>query len=377
MQDQETEYYTTLTEGQILRVQLRGNWVLMNVSALENVLDKLSFDTEQQLVFECGGLQNLDTSGAWLLYRAAKKFEEKSISTDFRGFKADHFKFITNVSQVFAVQKQRLNHDFSVDSWRRLLSGFEQLILSIKTDLIFLGKLLEAIFQVLRHPKLIRKAAIVTQLYETCVKGLPIVIVMGFMISLVLAYQGASQLDRFGAQIYTIDLVAVSVLREMGGLLTAIMIAGRSGSAFTAQIGVMKLNEETDAMKTIGMDPMMVLVIPRVFALMLGLPVLVFVADLVGLLGAGVISVTLLELPVSLFMERLHAVVSWDHFWVGMVKAPVFAFIIAYIGTMRGMNVSSSAESVGKSTTRSVVESIFLVIVVDALFSILFSILEI
>jgi phospholipid/cholesterol/gamma-HCH transport system permease protein len=196
---------------------------------------------------------------------------------------------------------------------------------------------------------------------------------MSFLIGMVLAYQGADQLARFGAQIFTVNLVGYGVLREMGILLTAILVAGRSGSAFTAQIGTMKVNEEIDAMRTIGLDPMEVLVIPRVLALMLTLPLLTFYADMLGLLGGAVIAFVELDISFLQFARQLSSGVTPWSFWIGIIKAPVFAFIIAMVGCFEGLMVTRSAESVGRRTTAAVVEAIFLVIVLDALASILFS----
>ena len=192
-----------------------------------------------------------------------------------------------------------------------------------------------------------------------------------------LAYQGAGQLRQFNAMYLTVNLVGISVLREMGILLTAIVIAGRSGSAFTAQIGTMQVSEEVDALRTMGLDPMEVLVIPRVAALIVTLPILTFFADVMGLLGGGVMYVTLANETFGQYVGRLNDVVNATQFWVGMVKAPVFAMLIALVGCLEGLRVTGSAESVGQMTTRSVVEGIFLVIIFDALFSILFAILDI
>ena len=190
---------------------------------------------------------------------------------------------------------------------------------------------------------------------------------------MVLAYQGATQLQQFGAEVFVVDLVAISVLREIGILLTAIIIAGRSGSAFTAQIGSMKVNEEVDAMRTLGLDPIEVLVLPRVLALLITLPLLTFIADLMGLLGGGLMAWVTLDISPAVFIERLNQSVSLWSFFVGLIKAPVFAFIIAMIGCFEGLKVVGSAESVGQRTTRAVVEAIFLVIVFDAIFSIFFA----
>ena len=206
---------------------------------------------------------------------------------------------------------------------------------------------------------------------------MPIVGLISFLIGIVLAYQGADQLRRFGAQVFTVNLVGVSVLREMGILLTSIIVAGRTGSAFTAQIGTMQVNEEIDALRTLGLDPLDVLVLPRVLALMVALPLLAFYSDIMALMGGGLAAVYLLGMTPSQFLTQLNNAVTLTHFLVGVSKAPVFAALIAMVGCFEGMRVSGSAESVGRLTTQSVVEALFLVIVFDAFFSIMFSSLHI
>ncbi|MGF1608030.1 MAG: MlaE family ABC transporter permease, partial [Kiloniellales bacterium] len=238
-----------------------------------------------------------------------------------------------------------------------------------------LGHTVIVFLRALLQPRRIRVTALVSHMERTGLDALPIVGLISFLIGVVLAYQGADQLARFGAQIYTVNLVGVGVLREMGIILTAIIVAGRSGSAFTAQIGTMQVNEEIDAMRTIGLDPMDVLVIPRVLALVLVLPLLTFYADIMGILGGAVMAMLVLDISFVQFIRQLNAAVPIWSFWVGIIKAPIFAFIIAMVGCYEGFRVIRSAESVGLRTTAAVVKSIFLVIVLDALFSILFSIL--
>jgi phospholipid/cholesterol/gamma-HCH transport system permease protein len=188
-----------------------------------------------------------------------------------------------------------------------------------------------------------------------------------------MTYQGADQLRRFGAEIFTVDLLGISILREIGILLTAIVIAGRSGSAFTAQIGTMKVNQEIDALRTIGLDPIEILVVPRLLALMIALPLLAFFADMLGLFGGGLMCAVALDIAPSQFLQELDRAIAPGTFLVGLAKAPVFAFLIAMVGCYEGLSAGGSAESVGRMTTRAVVVGIFLVIVFDALFSILFS----
>ena len=215
-------------------------------------------------------------------------------------------------------------------------------------------------------------ADIMHHIEQTGIDAIPIISTMAFMIAVVLAYQGIAQLRPLGAENLTVNLVAISVLREMGVLLTAIMVAGRSGSAFTAEIGVMKVREEVDALRVIGINPFEVLVMPRLMALLISLPLLTFIADMMGLFGGGIMSMLLIDIPLWILIWS--ACARWqrgDDFLVGMIKAPVFAFLISMVGCMHGMKVSGSAESVGTETTASVVKSIFLVLGADAVFSVI------
>jgi phospholipid/cholesterol/gamma-HCH transport system permease protein len=243
-------------------------------------------------------------------------------------------------------------------------------------DLVgFFGLVALRLARVLGRPWRLRLTSTVRHLEETGLNALPIVGLISLLVGLVLAYQGVDQLRPFGAEIYMVNLVGIAALREMGILLTAIVVAGRSGSAFTAEIGTMKVNEEVDALATLGLDPVEVLVVPRLIALVLTLPLLTFFADVMALVGGAIGGLLLIDMTFPQFLEQLSTAVTPTMFWVGMVKAPVFAFVIAMVGCFEGLRVAGSAESVGHLTTKAVVESIFLVIVLDALFSILFSVL--
>jgi phospholipid/cholesterol/gamma-HCH transport system permease protein len=233
---------------------------------------------------------------------------------------------------------------------------------------------LEAIY----HPRgNLRVAALVHQVEETGINALPIVGLLAFLIGIVLAYQGADQLKRFGAEIFTINLLGVGLLREIAGLITAIIIAGRSGSAFTAQIGTMRVNEELDAMQTIGINTVDTLVLPRILGLAIALPFLTFYADIMGMIGGAVMCYFDLHITLPVFLRQLQDAISLNTFLVGIIKAPVFALIIGLVGCYEGLQVERNAASVGRLTTRSVVESVFLVIVLDAAFSIIFSVIGI
>jgi phospholipid/cholesterol/gamma-HCH transport system permease protein len=242
----------------------------------------------------------------------------------------------------------------------------------------FLGRITVETFEAIMSPRReLPWPAFAHQIEETGLTALPIVGLLAFLLGITLAYQGADQLKRFGAQIYTIDFLGVGFLRELGGLVTAIIIAGRSGSAFTAQIGSMKVNEEIDAMETIGLNIAEVLFLPRVLGLVIALPLLTFFADVVGIIGGMVMTYFDLGVTIPGFMRELSGAITAKTLLVGLIKAPVFAFVIALVGCFEGMKVEGNAESVGRQTTRSVVESIFLIIALDAVFSVLFSVLGI
>ena len=247
----------------------------------------------------------------------------------------------------------------------------------ISSLLAFVGELTLVIGRTLKHPKRLQWTSTLYHLEHVGLKALPIVGLISFLIGIVLVYQGAYQLKRFGAEIFTIDLLAVSAMREIGILLTAIVVAGRSGSAFTAHIGYMKLNQEIDALHVLGLNPFEYIVLPRVLALFIALPLLAFYADVMALLGGGVTCMGLIGVDFDQFLHHLHLAIKPWTFWTGIIKSPVFALIIAIIGCYEGLRVTGGAASVGTQTTKSVVKSIFLVIIIDALFSMLYAYLRI
>ena len=236
----------------------------------------------------------------------------------------------------------------------------------------FFGRMISVLRQALRRPRALRASSLARHIYETGITAIPIVSLIAFLISVIVAYLGAQQLNKFGADIFVVDLVTIAVLREMGVLLTSIIVAGRSGSAFAAEIGVMQLNEETDALRAMGMNPIELLVVPRTLALVIALPLLAVIADAMGLAGGGLLCLVNLHIPLPQFINRLRESLSPTTFWSGLIKAPVFAVLIAMVGTYRGMQVRDSARELGRLTTMAVVQSIFLVILADAIFAVLF-----
>jgi phospholipid/cholesterol/gamma-HCH transport system permease protein len=251
--------------------------------------------------------------------------------------------------------------------WWAVLQGRE-----VRSVLEFFGRVAMVFAQAFSRLRALRVPSIARHVYETGVTAIPIVSLIAFLISVVVAYLGAQQLSRFGADIFVVDLVTIAVLREMGVLLTAVIVAGRSGSAFAAEIGVMQLNEETDALRAMGMNPIEMLVLPRVLALVIALPALTIIADAMGLAGGGLLSLLHLHIPLPQFTYRLRDALSPTTFWAGLIKAPVFALLIGIVGAYRGMQVRESARELGRLTTVAVVQAIFLVILADALFAVLF-----
>ena len=248
---------------------------------------------------------------------------------------------------------------------------------NIKALLAFIGELTIVTCKTIRHPSRLQLTSTLYHIENVGLRALPIVGLISFLIGIVLVYQGSYQLKRFGAEIFTIDLLAVSAMREIGILLTAIVVAGRSGSAFTAHIGYMKLNQEIDALHVLALDPMEYIVLPRVLALFISLPLLAFYADIMALLGGGLTCIGLIGIDFDQFIHHLHLAIKPWTLWTGIIKSPVFAVVIAIIGCYEGFKVSGGAESVGTQTTKSVVKSIFLVIIIDALFSMLYAYLRI
>ncbi len=314
-------------------------------------------------------VERIDTVGAWLIHRFA---EEHGARIDGLSRDAAHL-----LDQVSAADQQVAMRPEASGPLVRVLGEIgEATLVSFKTMyglLGFFGATCVAFFNVVTHPKRFRFNATVQRFEVVGVSALAIIGLMSFLIGLVIAQQGAVQLRQFGAEVFTINLVGRITLRELGVLMTAIMVAGRSGSAFAAQIGTMKLTEEIDAMRTIGVSPMEALVLPRVLAAVLMMPLLGFYASVVAIIGGGLLCWISLGIPPVTFIQRLREVVPITDLYVGLVKAPVFGAIIAIAGCFQGMLVESDAEQVGQRTTSAVVQAIFLVIVLDAFFAVFFT----
>jgi phospholipid/cholesterol/gamma-HCH transport system permease protein len=360
-------------DGAVL--QAGGAWTVEYAAELDRQVQALPNASAARLL-DLGEIAAIDTAGAWLLARASAQGEPQEIPWQNLPpeFQPLAQRVLTAGPKVIPDRpRPRTVLDWVAD----VGAAAEEALTDVLNLLAFFGEFVLAVGRVIVHPRRFRWVPLLVHIEQTGINALPIVGLISFLVGVVIAYQGAEQLRQFNAQFLTVNMVGISVLREMGILLTAIVVAGRSGSAFTAQIGTMQVSEEVDALRTMGLDPMEVLALPRIAALVITLPILTFFADIMGLLGGGFMCVLLIDMTFGQYVGRLNDVVTETHFWVGMVKAPVFAILIALVGCFEGLRVTGSAESVGKMTTRAVVEGIFLVIIFDALFSILFSILSI
>lgn len=359
-------------------ISFGGIWTVFQAAELEDSLSDAIRTRGEPVVLDLEKIERMDTVGAWLIYRLSRDLKLRHVDTRFRGVSDEHRLLIERVEvndRPCEMAPPRRNS---------LLTLLEDIGLGALNSLVrlsellgFLGLIITRLGGAIRHPHRIRITPLVYHLEQVGLRALPIVSLISFLIGAVMVNQSAIQLRRFGAEIFVVDMLSISILRELGVLLTAIIVAGRSGSAFTAQIGSMMLREEVDAMETIGLNPIDTLVIPRFLALVIVLPMLAFVADVMGIFGGGLMAWVQLDMSPAVFMQRFQeSVVSMTTFWVGIIKAVFFAVVIAVSGCFEGLSVSGSAESVGQRTTQSVVQSIFLIIVLDALLAMFFTALD-
>jgi len=362
------KFITVKPQGDSTVLVPEGDWTVRNAGALERELERAKQETDNRpLTINGEGIQDLDTSGAFLLKKLAGQNKPSFL---LKKAQRAVLKFVPESDRRTAQKRKQRPFFAMFAAIGRMTSNGLKFLWGI---FVFVGRISNCFLRNFAHPRHFRLPSIVRHVEETGLNALPIVGLLAILISMVITYQGSVQLRKFGAIIYTIDLTVISLLREMGVLITAIMVAGRSGSAFAAEIGAMKIRDEVSALRTMGLDPIEVLVVPRLIALVIVLPLLTFLADIIGLAGGGIMSLSLLNVSFLQYVSRVEDVATTTMFFVGMVKAPVFAFAIAVIGCYQGLNVSGSAESVGKLTTLSVVQSIFVVIMADGLFSVAFS----
>ncbi|MPY72310.1 MAG: MlaE family lipid ABC transporter permease subunit, partial [Alphaproteobacteria bacterium] len=355
-----------------------GAWTIPSARALGDAIAALRPPAHGAARIELAAIDTLDSVGVLLLHRLRGVLAEGGRIVAFAGASADRAALIERIADASGAPPpppERYHPVITLveNTGRGTVEAANEALGLVS----FFGQVIVTGLSALAKPRRIRIVPLFYHLERVGLNALPIVGLLAFLIGVVVAFQGADQLRRFGAEIFTVDLLGLSILREMAVLMTAIIVAGRSGSAFAAQIGTMQVNQEIDAIRTMGLDPVELLVLPRVLALVIALPLLTVFADLMAL-GGGLLMVNLtLDISVVQFVERLQSAVPVRSYWVGIVKAPVFGFLIALIGCYEGINVSGSADSVGRQTTRAVAVSIFLVIVADAGFSVLFSVLRI
>ncbi|WP_300618872.1 ABC transporter permease [Dokdonella sp.] len=343
-----------------------GDWTLADSAALAGIVASLRPKTGKGARVDASGIGRLDTAGAELLLDMAGDGEVAGLDDNRRAL----LDAVAKASAPAAAPARREGGVLAL--FERTGVAAEQVARDALQLLGFIGLTLSTLVRCLPDPRRWRPTALSFHLEQTGLDAVPIVVLLNFLVGAVVAFLGATVLKDFGATIYTVELIGYSFLREFGVLLTAILIAGRSGSAFTAQIGSMKSREEVDAIRTLGVDPVEVLVLPRLLALLIALPLLTVLAMLAGIVGGGVVAAFSMDISPTLFVSRLQDLGATKHFWVGMSKAPLFAFLIASIGCLEGFKVSGSAESVGTHTTSSVVQAIFVTILVDAVAAIFY-----
>lgn len=366
-------------DGALLELALGGQWTTPHAAALDERLGRIERGGATRAAIDATAISALDSNGGWLLLRTKGQLIAA-------GLRLERFDVPSHFAPLLSrIEAEHMEHHVEVATRRSLFTLAERIgraTMRVGKQGLgiagYVGLVTVEWFRVHLKPRHnYRLTAVIHQIEETGLNALPIVGLLMFLIGVVLAYQGADQLRRFDLEILTVNALGIGVLREIGVLFTAIIIAGRSGSAFTAEIGTMKVNEELDAMQTVGLNVVDVLILPRVIGLVIALPLLVFYADAMAMLGGAAMCYFNLGITLPMFLRQLQSAVTVNTLLVGLVKAPVFAYVIGMVGCYEGMNVERNAASVGKLTTRSVVESVFLVIVLDAGFSVLFSLLGI
>jgi phospholipid/cholesterol/gamma-HCH transport system permease protein len=357
-------------DGAASAVRLRGPWTVHTIGELDRMVGTIAWPRTGDVTLDGSGLTMLDTAGAWLVHRTLRSLRAQGCTPTITGLTPGYASLVDLIAArelPLVTLPSTAPHGLA-----RIGRRAVALLHGTYGYLAFVGESTSAVLRSLRHPQRLRWRPILYNMQIAGVDALAITGLLSFLMGIVIAYQGADQLQRFGANIFVVDLVALAMLRELSPLLTAIIIAGRSGSAYTAQIGTMKVTEEIDALRTIGVDAHEMLVLPKLIALIIVLPLLTVYTDVTGMLGGMVMAQWKLGVGYDAFFDRLDEAIQVSSYWTGLSKAPVFATIIALVGCYRGFQVSGSADSVGTQTTLSVVQSIFLVIVTDAVFSIVF-----
>jgi phospholipid/cholesterol/gamma-HCH transport system permease protein len=364
------------TQGETLELSPSGPWTVAHGTALEGLFDGVSprLAKTKNLKIDMTDVRELDTLGAWLFEKMSRRALESGHSATVVGAAGRYVGLIDDVRQV------NRHKPVSITAQNPALARLEvvgRATFSATEDvsvfLQMLGALASAMFGIARRPRSLRVKSLVYHLHQVGWQAIPIIALVTFLIGAIIAQQGIFHFRKFGAESYVVDLVGILVLREIGVLIVAIMVAGRSGSAYTAELGSMKMREEIDALSTMGLDPVEVLILPRIIALVCALPILAFIGSMAALYGGGLVAWFYGGMSPATYIARLHEAVSVTHFEVGIIKAPFMALIIGVVASSEGLRVKGSAESLGKQTTISVVKSIFLVIVLDGIFAVFFA----
>jgi len=364
------------TRGETLHLSPSGSWTAAYAAPLESIFEAAlpKLQRAKTLKIDMADVSELDTLGAWLIEKMSRRVPEADHDATVVGVAERYTGLIADIRLVNrrkpaspAVGNPVLARLETVG--RSTFSAAEDFSVFLQ----MLGALGSASLGVLRRPRSLRLKSLVSQLYQVGWQAIPIIALVTFLIGAIIAQQGIFHFRKFGAESYVVDLVGILVLREIGVLIVAIMVAGRSGSAYTAELGSMKMREEIDALSTMSLDPVEVLILPRIIALVLALPILAFIGSMAALYGGGLVAWFYGGMPPATFIARLHEAVSVTHFEVGMIKAPFMALVIGIVACSEGLRVKGSAESLGKQTTISVVKSIFLVIVLDGAFAVFFA----
>lgn len=363
---------TTRYDSETRRLLCQGDWNLANLPKLKALLAHITWPSSGDVTFDGEHVDKMDSAGAWLLNQYQDELTQKGLKVRLEKF-PDKYKTLLNIVENNVKKETGLPETQTLNWIANIGKNTIESLKGTSLYLAFVGKLAFEALRIGSHPAHWRWGALINVIYRTGWQGLPIIGLLSFLIGVVLTYQMGLQLRNYGADIYIVDLLGLSVLREFGPLITAIMVSGRTGSAFTAQLGMMKLNQEVDALDTMGVTPAELLLLPRIIGLFIALPLLTMWSDIFGVIGGIVMANNMLHITPYDFLHRFPHVIPLKTLLLGLGKAPVFALIIASIGCFQGMQVEGSAESVGQNTTRSVVLAIFFIIVADAIFSVLFS----
>lgn len=364
-----------VAKGDGLALCAAGTWTARFAPSLELMIaeaEKLT-GSRPGIFIDVSEVSKLDTFGAWLIERLRRSLTQDGAEARIDGLSTDYASLVEEVRRVEPAVPVAASSNtilVALDKVGRAVYGVGDTFLAL---ISMMGAVLAAFLRVLIHPSRFRLTSTVHHLQQVCWNAVPIVVLITFLIGCIVAQQGIFHFRQFGADVFVVDMLGVLVLRELGVLLVSIMVAGRSGSAYTAELGSMKMREEIDALRTMGFDPIEVLILPRMIALIIGLPILAFLGAIAALYGGGLVAWAYGGVDPEAFLARLREAISINHFTVGMLKAPVMAAVIGIVACVEGLAVQGSAESLGQHTTSSVVKGIFLVIVMDGVFAIFFA----